>query len=421
MPKRAPCASCAVVAFVICLGSSCTTAAPVVVVQSSQLNDCAPMIGADFACIQTEGPDFDACQVQNAANPSELCSRISGCSVAVQSGQWTTFKSAVDFSALPEPAQGVCAALASAALNAVGSRRTCIGNTAKWISHGCVKGGRAVAAARQAIPARPAQISAFMPSSVSSASFGCVPSMQVAEQHTKPMKLSASPNCMRPSPTPNPRACSFPLQRAFELCEGLLACGMLYCERLQDYCEVLQGDFSDRVTQPSFGEGDLYVRRTHVHNGTDYVRPPQTCANRHYTFTARLLGSSSAYYSAQSQTLACQGSSCTKMASSASDTDAAMARVRTLLITAAQRYLYKSTADEPLDEVISKPSPLLIFPPAPASVGEAESSAEATIYRTELIADRTLEAVAYRARYQGDQWMSDVQEVERQRLTTHSI
>lgn len=385
-------------------------------VQTAQIRGCGFMIGADFACRESEGKDVDVCQIKHLA-PSALCSRVSGCRVAVVGEHgWATLKSEMNFSLLSQPARSICSRLASRFLETVTLSRTASNlcdtvAAMQWRRLRCSESALASPATAHAVDRRPLTLGALQSARDDWNDYYCAPGVQMIDP--RPVILSSSPNCMRPSPVDNPTACAFPRKQALAHCKQLSACHILHCERTSDYCQVLRGRFSTTQTQSSFGDVDLIVRHSFVaRNDTDALVSTQVCMDRHYTSTAGFLVAPSLYYGASPRTLVCRDSICTSVAPDPTEIDAFAQRLRELLITTAQRFSMRSTADEPVN-VVRNPAPLLLFSPATSKtiIAAPGSSTEAEVYRTELIPDRQAELRAYRTRYRNDKWLHDVVEV----------
>ena len=385
-------------------------------VRTTQIRGCASMIGADFACRESEGADMNACQVKQHA-PSALCARVSGCKVAVVSEHgWATLKAEMDFNSMNQSARLTCSQLASRFFDTVRLHPTasnlCDAAAAmEWRRLRCSDFAAASQLTVQAVDQRPLSLSALQPATDDWNDYYCALGVQMV--NPRPVFISSSPYCMRPSPVDNPTACAFPRKQALAHCKLLPTCHILHCERTSDYCQVLRGRYSTTQTQSSFGDVDLFVRHTFVaQNYTYSLMSTRVCMGRHYTATAHFIGASSLYYSASPRTLVCHDSVCTSVASGPAEIDAFAHRLRGLLITTAQRFSMRSTFDEPVN-LIRDPGPLLLFSPATSmtKIQDCDLSTEAKIYCTEQTSDRQAELHAYRARNRNDKWLHDVVEV----------
>ena len=370
----------------------------VAVVLLTQIRGCADMIGADFACQYGDGQDMDACQIQESDRAHKMCASTPGCVAIVQSGgrQWSTLKAAFEFDGMSS-VQNSCRSLAQ---NVLFRHRTQPGaecnseETRRWQIMGCAGHARPSNSTAVAVDPRPTTLNAFQPAVDDWNDFRCISNAQLRKQF--PVHIHVSKSCIRPSPTPDTTACTFPRHHAFRLCKTILKCNMLHCERGSDYCQVLKNRLDGATIRPSFGDVDLFVRVGLEDFQTNMTKPASVCASNHYTNIAASFDIASQHFSGALSIDCKRGSSkCSTISADVALLEQSLKRLKQLLITTAQRFHTHSSINEPKDVVSSRS--LIVYQPAQFQGGD--------------MVDSVYELASYRAQYKGDIWLTDVQSV----------
>jgi hypothetical protein len=398
------------------LGVLATTAETVAIVPGTRVSGCISMIGADFACPASDGAVLDACQLRTTTLSAALavCTNITGCAAIVQSGEWSTLKAAFVFSG-SESLRSQCKDIASRIshrLQHTDSRSVCHdADTRRWQRLGC--GEHARAAVLGAVDPRPVRLESLQ-MQTRQGQFRCVSNTQIAKEVKQPVRIDSAQGCIHPPPTSDATACSFPRRHALDLCLSTptMLCQSLHCERGSDYCQALQNTYVASAARPSFGDVDLYFRRSRRSDGANASLSAARCSDRHYTDMAIHFGARASSYPTPKILVCEQGASaCSVDLASAKLLDDNAERLRQLLITTAQRFLTRSTANEPT-HLLQVDGPLVLYPPASFAMRDTVKTAhDRAVLALVRPKNPDMERAAYRAQYENDKWLFDVQAV----------
>ena len=398
------------------LGVLATTAETVAIVPGVRVSGCISMIGADFACAASDGAVLDACQLRTTTLSAALavCTNITGCAAIVQSGEWSTLKAAFVFSG-SESLRSQCKEITSRISHRLqtDSRSVCHdADTRRWQRLGC--GEHARAAVLYAVDPRPVRLESLQMQSMGLGQFRCVSDVQITKEVKQPVRIDSAQGCIHPSPTSDATACSFPRRHALDLCLNTptMLCQSLHCERGSDYCQALQNSYVASATRPSFGDVDLYFRRSRRSDGANSSLSSARCSDRHYTSMAINFGARASSYPTP-KTLVCEqgASACSVDLAGAKLLDDNAERLQQLLITTAQRFLARSTANEPT-HLLQVDAPLVLYPPASfARRDTAKTAHDRAVLALVRPKNPDMERAAYRAQYKNDKWLFDVQAV----------
>lgn len=382
-----------------------------VVLQPGTARGCRAMLGADFACSASEGPDLDACQLkQQSSRAATICAQLPGCQVVVKGDNgWHTLKARLDFSLSPDRIRRECTELARSALQrAIDGDAVCHRpSSLRWRELSCVDSARADPIVDSAIPSRPSSLHDILPTRQDHADFVCAPDVQLLQpQH---VSIHASANCIKPPPTEDKAACSLLRKDALRLCHGISGCDLLHCERNSDYCQVLFGQVNLSSTRPSFGDVDLLVRRQSWH-GADGIKPARLCTKRHYHSIADTFGPTSAYFGPRPLILRCSRgkTKCSATPATADQLQNSSSRLQALLITSVQRFSTRSTAREPA-ELIHEPGEMILYQPMQSTLNVLPRGT--SYLHMEFASDPGGEKAAYQHIYGKDMWLTDTQQV----------
>ena len=370
---------------------------------------CGAMMGADFACSISDGPDMDACQLHKRP-AAMICAQLSGCvNVVIANNGWSTLKAEINFS-VAEPTRAMCTDLVHRAVQRAQSRMSCDSHmSSRWRKLGCADYATASSATLRAVAPRPSTLPALLPNASEHRGFLCAPDVQLAtKQPVMLTDLTAdhARSCIKPSPVEDKGTCSVLRRDALHICASIKKCHILHCERMSDYCQMMRGRYSRSLVVPSFGDADLIVRQEFWDADRAGSHSAQLCTDRHYYAASGSLGAGSPYYGPSALMLTCSGASCMGTNAQSSVLNSQAQRVETILITSSHRFSARSTAGEPT-AMLHDAGPLILYQPTD-SVQESDRRA----YPWTPV-EPYAEQVAYIAQYRDDKWLVDVQQVYR--------